>query len=114
MQRSVIPKAAWESVAIDFNGPYARLGGISVLLLIDFRSRFLIVRPVKSTSFECTKKVLDDVFEREGFPKSIRSDTDNGLPFNGEEYKNYCTERGINTVFLHNFSRNRMGWLKIR
>lgn len=37
------------------------------------------------------------MFEREGFPKFIRSD--NGPPFNGEDYKSYCADRGIETVF---------------
>lgn len=52
---------------------------------------------MKSTCFEQTKLVLEEVFEREGFPKSIRSD--NGPPFNGEDYKVYCAERDIQTVF---------------
>ena len=33
----------------------------------------------------------------EGFPKSIRSD--NGPPFCGVEYKEYCTKKGIDTIF---------------
>lgn len=61
------------------------------------RNRFLIAHPVKSTSFDHTQQVLENVFAREGFPKTIRSD--NGPPFNGDEYKTYCAERGIETVF---------------
>ncbi|XP_062704454.1 uncharacterized protein K02A2.6-like [Aedes albopictus] len=56
-----------------------------------------MARPVKTTSFEHTKKVLEEIFEREGFPKCIRSD--NGPPFNGEEYVAYCTQRSIQTIF---------------
>lgn len=52
---------------------------------------------MKSTSFEQTKQVLEGVFEREGFPRFIRSD--NGPPFNGEDYKKYCSERGIETQY---------------
>lgn len=52
---------------------------------------------MKSTSFDQTRRVLEEVFEREGFPKFIRSD--NGPPFNGDDYKSYCAERGIETVF---------------
>lgn len=52
---------------------------------------------MKSTSFEQTKLVLEEVFTREGFPKSIRSD--NGPPFNGDEYRTYCADRNIETVF---------------
>lgn len=97
MERIFAPKEVWETIAMDFNGPYSRFGGIYVLLIVDYRSRFLIARTVKSTNFECTRNVMEDLFEREGFPKNIK--TDNGPPFNGEEYKNYCEERGIKCVF---------------
>lgn len=68
-----------------------------VLILCCLPNRFLIARPVKSTNFEQTKLVLEEVFAREGFPKNIRSD--NGPPFNGDEYKHYCADRGIETTF---------------
>ncbi|XP_062541208.1 uncharacterized protein K02A2.6-like [Armigeres subalbatus] len=97
MQRILAPKAVWETIALDFNGPYIKFGGISILVIVDYRSRFLLAKPVKSTSFENTKRVLEDVFDREGFPKTIK--TDNGPPFNGEEYKRYCTERSITPIF---------------
>ncbi|XP_055590206.1 uncharacterized protein K02A2.6-like [Uranotaenia lowii] len=51
----------------------------------------------KSTSFLNTRKVLDDVFEKEGFPKNIKSD--NGPPFNSDDYQQYCKERGINVLY---------------
>lgn len=97
MQRVFVPKVVWEVIALDFNGPYVLLGGISILVMIDYRSRFLFAKPVKSTSFDCTKKVLDEIFEKEGYPKSIKSD--NGPPFNGAEYREYCAQRGITAVF---------------
>lgn len=49
------------------------------------------------TSFDSTRKVLDNVFDREGFPKHIKSD--NGPPFNGDYYKDYCSQRGIVPIF---------------
>ena len=97
MQRIFAPKAVWETIAVDFNGPYAKFGGIYIMVIVDYRSRYLVARPIKSTSFEKTKQVFEDVFEREGLPKFIKSD--NGPPFNGEEYKRYCSERGITPVF---------------
>lgn len=97
MKRIFAPKTVWESIAVDFNGPYVKFGGISVLLIVDYRSRFLIARVVKSTSFDNTRPVFDEIFAREGFPKNIRSD--NGPPFNGDEYKQYCTERGISMIY---------------
>lgn len=107
MQRSFAPKGVWETIAVDFNGPYLKLGGISILVIIDLRSRYAIARPVKTTKFEHTKAVLDDVFEREGFPRAIKSD--NGPPFNGEEYSNYCSMRGIQTIFSTPFFPQQNG-----
>lgn len=118
MRRIFAPQAVWETIALDFNGPYTKFGGISVLVLVDYRSRyygspitflnikiliffvcfrFVMARPVKSTGFDHTKRVLEEIFEREGFPKCIRSD--NGPPFNGEEYATYCAQRGIQTTY---------------
>ncbi|XP_062535403.1 uncharacterized protein K02A2.6-like [Armigeres subalbatus] len=97
MQRVFAPKSVWETIAVDFNGPYLKFGGISILVIVDYRSRYIIAKPLKSTNFENTRKVLDAIFEKEGFPQSIKSD--NGPPFNGEDYKRYCHERGINIIF---------------
>lgn len=97
MSRILAPKTVWESIAVDFNGPYIKYGGISILVVVDFRSRYILAHPVKSTSFEYTRKVLDEIFKKEGFPRFIKSD--NGPPFSGEEYKKYCAHRGIKTVY---------------
>lgn len=92
---------------MDFNGPYLRFGGISILVIIDLRSRYAIARPVKSTVFNYTRRILDEVFEREGFPKAIK--TDNGPPFNGEEYGKYCSDRGIQTIYSTPFFPQQNG-----
>ncbi|XP_055589043.1 uncharacterized protein K02A2.6-like [Uranotaenia lowii] len=97
MKRKFAPQAAWDTIAIDFNGPYGKLSGISILVVVDYRSRFVIAAPVSSTSFEHARRVLDTIFDREGFPKCIRSD--NGPPFNSEQYKKYCSDRGIHASF---------------
>lgn len=39
MKRIPVPQAVWETIALDFNGPYAKYGGISILLIVDYRSR---------------------------------------------------------------------------
>lgn len=107
MRRIFAPKSVWETIALDFNGPYTRYGGISILVIIDYRSRFAITRPTKSTSFENTKRILDDVFSKEGFPSAIKSA--NGPPFNGEDYKKYCNARGIQTIFSTPFFPQQNG-----
>ncbi|XP_055542568.1 uncharacterized protein K02A2.6-like [Wyeomyia smithii] len=107
MKRTVVPRTAWETIALDFNGPYAKFGGIYILVIVDYRSRYLIARPVKSTSFEVTKRVLEEIFDKEGFPESMKSD--NGPPFNGEDYKQYCHERGTKTLFSTPFFPQQNG-----
>ncbi|XP_055604509.1 uncharacterized protein LOC129752763 [Uranotaenia lowii] len=107
MQRIFAPRMVWDTLAIDFNGPYHKLGGILILVVIDLRSRYAIASPVKSTRFEYTKAVLDSIFRREGFPKAIKSD--NGPPFNGEEFKEYCNKRGIKTIFSTPFYPQQNG-----
>ncbi|XP_062700412.1 uncharacterized protein K02A2.6-like [Aedes albopictus] len=107
MRRAFAPKGVWETIALDFNGPYQKLGGILILVIIDLRSRYAIARPVKSTKFEHTKAVLDEVFEREGFPKAMKSD--NGPPFNGQDYAEFCSERGIQTIFSTPFYPQQNG-----
>lgn len=39
MKRILAPQTVWETIALDFNGPYARFGGVSILLIVDYRSR---------------------------------------------------------------------------
>lgn len=107
MQRTFAPKGVWETVALDFNGPYLKLGGISILVIIDLRSRYAIARAVKSTKFEHTRALLNAIFDREGYPKAMKSD--NGPPFNGEDYAKYCSERGIQTIFSTPFYPQQNG-----
>ncbi|XP_065079722.1 uncharacterized protein K02A2.6-like [Ochlerotatus camptorhynchus] len=78
MARVFTPKAVWETIGLEFNGPYAKFGGISILVIVDYRSRYVIAKPVRSTSFEHTRKFLEEVFEKEGYPKNMKSD--NGPP----------------------------------
>lgn len=107
MERVFAPKTAWESIAMDFNGPYSKYGGILILVIVDYRSRYIIARPVKSTRFECTRKVLENVFEKEGYPRSIR--TDNGPPFNSAEFADYCKRRDIALSFSTPFFPQQNG-----
>ncbi|XP_055589368.1 uncharacterized protein K02A2.6-like [Uranotaenia lowii] len=51
--------------------------------------------------------VLNSIFEKEGFPRAIKSD--NGPPFNGSEYSRYCSKRGIQTIFSTPFYPQQNG-----
>lgn len=93
MQRSELPDAQWEEIAIDFNGPYQKFGGIMILVTVDSYSRYVIAAPVKGTNFEATKVALEGIFDTFGYPKAIKSD--GGPPFNGREWRDYLSARDI-------------------
>lgn len=93
MARSVLPAAPWDVLALDYNGPYACYGGILILLLVDTFSRYLIAFGVKSTEFGALEACLEQTFGRYGYPTAIKAD--NGSPFNGARYSDYCTGHGI-------------------
>lgn len=90
------PKRIWELLEIDFSGPYSRFGGIHILVVSEYISRYIYVYPVNSTSFEQTRVVLERIFDREGFPKRIK--INNGPPFDGQKFSRYCADRGIMTI----------------
>lgn len=96
MVRTQLPTAPWDLLAIDFNGPYARHGGIMIVVLVDCYSRYLIVGIVKSTDFASLKPFLDMNFKRYGYPAALKAD--NGPPFNSKQYKDYCTAHGIEEI----------------
>lgn len=97
MQRSRLPATPWEELASDFCGPYAKLGGISILTIIDRYSRYMLASPVKSTDIESAMKVFSGAFDIFGYPQVIH--TDNGPPFNGGEWKLSMQGKGIAVHF---------------
>lgn len=96
MMRSNLPDSPWDSLALDFNGPYERCNGLIILVIVDAYSRYLLARPVRSTDFASVKIALDEIFDTYGYPCSMKSD--NGTPFQSKEYKKYCSDRGIKTL----------------
>lgn len=97
MRRSSLPEEAWEKLAVDFNGPHSACGNRSILVIVDYFSRFVIARFVRSTDIHSVTTVLESIFELMGNPASIRSD--NGPPFNGAEWREYCEAQNIEPEF---------------
>lgn len=93
MVRSKLPSGPWQQIAVDYNGPYAKYGGITILAIVDTYSRYLLAIPISSTGFEPLKKALQQVFDIYGYPMAIKQD--NGPPFNGQDYANFLTQLGI-------------------
>lgn len=93
MRRSHLPEARWDSIAVDYAGSYMKWDNSYVLVVKDYYSRYMIATRVSATSFEQFKKTMDRIFDRWGFPRTIR--TDNGPPFNSVDLVRYCRERDI-------------------
>ncbi len=80
---SDMPQEPWQKVHADFYGPLP--SGEYLLVVIDRYSRYPeIVRSTKSSS---VIPKFDKIFATHGIPVSMT--TDNGPPFNGDEYSRY-------------------------
>ena len=86
-----MPNGPWEMVHIDFKGPLP--SGEYLLVVTDRYSRFPEVEIVKSTKASSVIPKLDKVFAVHGIPLTVKSD--NGPPFNGDEYDRYFKVLGI-------------------
>lgn len=97
MQRTKLPDAPWEYLALDYCGPFASLGNIHVVGIVDYFSRFVSAAIVQSTGWKHLEPFLSELFDKFGTPVMMKSD--NGPPFSGEQYKSWCLQRGIEPVF---------------
>lgn len=98
MERTRLPEAPWELVALDFCGPYSSVeGGVTILGMVDYYSRYMLAAPLKHTDFVSVRAWLDTIFDVFGYPGAVKND--NGPPFNSKEWKSYCANRGIRCIF---------------
>ena len=88
------PSSSWEKVNIDLFGPMP--DNKHVLVVTDTTSRFPAAKIVPSTAAKPVLKELDTIYTNYGQPDSHR--TDNGPPFNSEEFALYSKGRGIEHI----------------
>eukprot|EP00794_Sanderia_malayensis_P019767 gene19767-biopygen16415 len=86
-----MPDRPWQDINIDFCGPFP--SGHYILVVIDRYSRFPEVEILTSTSAKKVIPKLDTIFARHGLPSTLTSD--NGPPFQSEEFKRYLQHLGI-------------------
>lgn len=96
MKRVELPNGPWEHIALDFYD--APSIGVKVLVVVDYFSRYLIIKQMKSGS-DAGKliKTLKDVFYTYGVARKIRSD--NGQPMRSQEFSDWCAQMGIEQEF---------------
>jgi len=87
-----IPNGPFEEVAIDFYGPMKEDGSYA-MVVTDLYSRWPEVEFIPSVSAKSVLPLLTKIFGRFGFPSIIRSD--NGAPFNGKEWIEFCKYRDM-------------------
>ena len=92
---TTMPDGPWQTVHVDFYGPLPT--GEYLLVVVDRYSRFPEVEIVHSTRASTVIPKLDKIFAVRGIPTLLKSD--NGPPFNGEEYQRYLTALGIKAIF---------------
>ena len=86
-----LPDKAWQKLSIDFCGPFPC--GTYCFVVVDDYSRYPVVEFLTSTSASATIPKLDKIFSLFGIPEEIKSD--NGPPFQGEEFKEYAKSVGF-------------------
>ena len=83
-----VPTRPWVKIGMDF---FQDDSGNKFLIIADYFSKFLFIHPVTLTHHNNEMlKYLRDLFSTEGMPAVVM--TDNGPPFNGEEFKWFTQE----------------------
>ena len=85
MKRVEPPTGPWQDIAIDLMGPLPT--GESLLVVVDYFSRFYEVEIMRSTTSKKVVDVLAQIFSRYGYPFPLKSD--NGPQFCCEEFKTF-------------------------
>ena len=86
-----MPERPWQDLALDLLGPMPT--GESLLVLMDYFSRWVEDDVIKSSSSEAIIKCVDRQFSRYGVPSTLRSD--NGPNLVSAEMEEYLDEMGI-------------------
>ena len=82
-----VPAGPWIKVGMDF---FQDDSGQKFLIIADYFSKFLFIFPITSTHHQKMLRYLIDLFLTKGVPSVVM--TDNGPPFNSEEFKHFARE----------------------
>lgn len=91
MVRTELPTMPWQHLALDLLGPLP--SGESIVVLVDYYSRWFEIDIMKSTTSEKITEFLDKTFRTHGLPLSIQ--TDNGPQFVSDHFRLFMSENGI-------------------
>ena len=85
MKRTEPPSGPWQDVVVDLMGRMPT--GESLLVVVNYYSRYYEVVIMHSTTTEKIVEVLSSNFTRFGFPHSLKSD--NGPQFLSEDFQTF-------------------------
>ena len=85
------PESAWQEVSIDLFGPMP--DHKHVVVVQDIKTRFPDAKIIPSTSAQHVIPAIAETYKQFGRPDAHR--TDNGPPFNSQEFRNYSESQGI-------------------
>lgn len=91
ISRRKLPDRPWSDIAIDFLGPLP--SGESLLVVVDYFSRWMDVKIMRQTTAEATVEKLEEIFFYQGHPVSIT--LDNGRQFVSSTFHDYCDNHKI-------------------
>ena len=89
-----MPDGPWQFCSCDLLGPLPN--GQSIIVVIDYHSRFFEAGLLRSTKTDKVVEFLDTIFCRFGYPQALR--TDNGPQFISGEFQMYLKVHGIQWV----------------
>ena len=88
---TIMPSKQWRELATDLMGPLPT--GESLLVTVEYYSRWIEVDVVRNTSSSTIIKCLEKHFTRHGIPETLR--TDNGSSLVSHEIEEFLDELGI-------------------
>ena len=94
IRSTTLPVGPWMNGGVYILGPLP--SGHSILVttvVVDCYSRYYEYSIIQSTTTEKVLDSLDDIFSRQGWPMTIKSD--NGQQFRSDEFGEYCTHFAI-------------------
>lgn len=101
--RQISAKNPFDHVAIDLAGPLTKSidNNEFVLILVDYHSRFCILKPLKTKTSKEVAETLFDIFCLFGFPKILQSD--NGSEFINSTIKELTILGGIDHRIISSY-----------
>ena len=91
VKTTTMPTKPWRDLAVDLMGPLPT--GESLLVTVDYYSRWVEVDVIKSTTSRVIIDRLEKHFTRHGIPQTLR--TDNGANLVSEEMAEFLKEMGV-------------------